>query len=393
MYKPDEIIVMKDIKEEPVTRRILQECSDIPVRYVQSNQSGEIRSASHLLSGIKDLRRRIATGKRILALVSTTDAIGTFQMPDPRMGCPEFPKLVLVSNGCPYRCEWCFLKGTYRGVFPFMAVRVRYDEIKQRIRNTVCRPSKPIMFNNGELRDSLALEHLTHAAESFIPFFGELPNAYLFMLTKSANIEPILDLAHNGHTIIAWSMNAPEVSQEFEVGAPPFERRLEAARRVQAAGYPVRIRLDPIVPLGDWKRRYARTIRRIFERTTPDRITLGTLRFEEASVRNRHSYIPPESCLLREMEKMQPMLEPMQIPTGKKDKNGQMKMKTSVGKVSYSEELRVKVFRFVISEIRRHFDGPLALCKETETVWRSVGLDPACCECVCQYDHAGLFTA
>jgi len=249
------------------------------------------------------------------------------------------------------------------------------------------------MFNNGELQDSLALEHLTHAAESFIPFFGQLPNGYLFMLTKSDNIEPILNLAHNGHTIIAWSMNAPEVSQEFEVGAPPFERRLEAARKVQAAGYPVRIRLDPIVLVGDWKKVYARTVRRIFEQITPERITLGTLRFEQAFINNRHSHIAPGSWLLSGIEKMPPMLEPIQIPTGKKDNNGQMKMKTSVGKVSYPEELRVEVFRFVISEVRRHFDGPVALCKETETVWRSVGLDPAHCECVCQYDHAGLFTA
>ena len=55
------------------------------------------------------------------------------------------------------------------------------------------------------------------------------------------------------------------ISQKFELGAPSFERRLQAAARAQKAGYPVRIRPDPIVPVPGWKEQYAETIRRIFE--------------------------------------------------------------------------------------------------------------------------------
>ncbi|MBL7211073.1 MAG: hypothetical protein ISS61_01705 [Desulfobacteraceae bacterium] len=111
----------------------------------------------------------------------------------------------------------------------------------------------PIMFNSGELADSLALEHLTRAGREFIPWFGKRKNGYLFMLTKSDNVNGILDLPHNGHTVVAWSMNNEAVSGKFEVGAPPFRRRLEAARKVEQAEYPLRIRLDPIVPIEGWK--------------------------------------------------------------------------------------------------------------------------------------------
>jgi spore photoproduct lyase len=104
------------------------------------------------------------------------------------------------------------------------------------------------MYNSGELADSLALEHLTRAGREFIPWFGRTDNGYLFMLTKSDNVEEILDLPHNGHTIIAWSMNNEMVSQKFEIGAPPFKRRLKAAQKVQKSGYRLRIRLEPIVP-------------------------------------------------------------------------------------------------------------------------------------------------
>jgi spore photoproduct lyase len=117
------------------------------------------------------------------------------------------------------------------------------------------------MFNSGELADSLAMEHLTRAGREFIPWFGQSDNGYLFMLTKSDNVDAILDLAHNGRTIIAWSINNERVSRKFELGAPGFERRLEASRNVQEAGYPVRIRLGPIVPFDGWQKAYSQTVR------------------------------------------------------------------------------------------------------------------------------------
>ena len=91
----------------------------------------------------------------------------------------------------------------------------------------------------------MALEHLTRFGQEFIPWFGQSDNGYLFMLTKSDNVNDILDLDHNGHTKIAWSMNNDMVSRKYEIGAPAFDRRLDAAQKVQQAGYPVRVRLDP----------------------------------------------------------------------------------------------------------------------------------------------------
>jgi spore photoproduct lyase len=51
------------------------------------------------------------------------------------------------------------------------------------------------------------MEHLTGAMREFIPWFGQSPNGYLFLLTKNDNVDGILDLPHNGHSIIAWSVN------------------------------------------------------------------------------------------------------------------------------------------------------------------------------------------
>jgi spore photoproduct lyase len=394
MWQPNEIVVTKEVLDESVARRIIERCPGVPIRVAKTSLPRDIKGASQILSRTASLAENIAAGKHVLVLVPTTNnVVGEFEMADPRMGCPHFPKLVTVSNGCPFQCSWCFLKATYRGIFPFMAVHVRYDKIMKKILRHVSGASTPIMFNMGELQDGLALEHLTGAAQTLIPFFGRLPNAFLFLLTKCDSVEPVLDLPHNGHSIIAWSLNAAEVSRQFEIGAPSFERRLAAARRAQEAGYPIRVRLDPIVLLPGWQRMYADTIGRIFAEIAPQRITLGTLRFEEQFYKNREALVGQEAAglrLLTEMKQMVPMLPPMEVPTGNRCKDGRPQMKTSVGKYSYPETLRVEIFRFAISEIRKHFAGPVALCKETVDVWRAVGLDPGRCACVCQYGAADL---
>jgi len=294
-------------------------------------------------------------------------------MPDTRMVCPHFARLKLASNGCFYRCDWCYLKLTYRANFPFIKVAADLDVVKKQLSRRLAKATEPVIFNSGEMADSLALEHLTGSAAELIPWFGQSELGRLFMLTKSTNVDGILDLDHRGHTVAAWSMNAPSVSKKFELGAPAFERRLEAAAKVQAAGYPVRVRLDPIVPGEGWREEYAQTIQRIFEVLLPERITLGTLRFEPGFWSARRTYLSTGDALKEHMDRMVPMFEPREFEG-----------KTKVGKYSYSEAERADIFGFAIDEIRKHSDCTIALCKESAAVWEAVGLPLSRCACACQ---------
>ena len=118
-------------------------------------------------------------------MLPATDVVDTFTMPDDRMICPHFDRLKLASNGCFYQCDWCYLKLTYRAAFPFITVRVQYDKIKEQLHKKLSQTTDPIIFNTGELADSLSMEHLTGAGREFIPWIGNTENGYLFMLTKS----------------------------------------------------------------------------------------------------------------------------------------------------------------------------------------------------------------
>ena len=386
MWQPKEIIIHEKVKNDPVALDIFEKCPGVPRRFVPDARAATVKEASAVLraagTGMLD---QIRAGKTVLFISPAgSQAVDRFRMPDARILCPDFDRLKLASNGCFYQCDWCYLKLTYRAAFPFITVRAEYEKMAKQIERRLAGAGGPVIFNSGELADSLALEHLTGAARWFIPWFGSRGNAWLFMLTKSDQVDAILDLPHNGSTIICWSINNARVSRKFEIGAPPFEARLRAARKVQAAGYPLRLRLDPIVPVEGWQALYAETIEQIFKTVRPERITLGTLRFEEGFCHMQNTLFTTGPELPRLVSEMSPMLPPASGPGGKKPKTG---------KYSFSEEKRSHLFAFAISEIRKYSNCRIALCKESAAVWEKVGLSPSRCSCACQLDSVDMSAA
>ena len=381
-WVPREIIINEQIKNDSATLRILKRCAGVPIKCVENGQNTEIVRASETLRNANgSMLAKILAGKSVMYVAPAGSAVDAFDMPDTRMMCPHVDRLKLASNGCFYQCDWCYLKLTYRAAFPFITVRVQYDQIKEQIQKRINRTTAPVLFNSGELADSLALDHITGAGREFIPWFGTTKNGYLFMLTKSANVNDILNLHHNKHTIVTWSMNEASVSRRFEIGAPSLEHRLGAAEKVQSAGYPVRIRLDPIVPYEGWRDGYAETIRKIFDRISPERVTIGTLRFEEGFFKMRHSLLTSGAELSNLLSGMVPMFPAKQFAGTKRPK---------IGKYSLGEDQRTEIFGFIIDEIRKYSDIPIALCKESREVWNRLGMDVAKCQCVCQFEGADL---
>jgi len=364
LWRPSKIIIDKTVIDDPVTNYIRGQCPNTPVRYVKDGNRKTV-----------GMLKKVLEGKKVVYIVAAEpDVADGSSIPDLLLICPNPNRLKLVSSGCLYRCEWCYLKLTYREQFPVIKVSAQYDMIEKRLEEVLKKLDSPIIFNCGELADSLSMEHLTRAGQRFIPWFAEQEKGYLFMLTKSDNVDDILNLQHNGHTIIAFSINNEAVSQKYEIGVPSFEERLEAAIKVQDAGYPLRLRLDPIVPFNGWKHAYAGTIKRIFEVVKPERVTLRTLWCEKWFYNMRNSIF-----IAHDLQALVESMKPM-IGTG------------LVGKYSFPENQRVDIFQFAIDEIQRYSDCAIALCKETKEVWNKVGLDLSRCKCVCQLDYKDMTT-
>lgn len=176
--------------------------------------------------------------------------------------------------GCPLDCNYCYLRGTMRGK---MKPRfVKFEHLNSALNQAFAKIRVPSIFNSGELSDSL----MNPAIMSQIADkFDHQSTHKLSTLSKFGpkNVKFLVDRPRR-NIICAWSVNAIEVAKKWERAAAPPEKRIEAARMVQEAGYDVRIRFDPIFPIEDWKLHYQDIIYRLIERVTPSRIILGTPR-------------------------------------------------------------------------------------------------------------------
>ncbi len=199
--------------------------------------------------------------------------------------CPHFVELKW-AYGCPFDCSWCYLKGTFR----FLPTKTKpvikdYGKIELHTRRFLEEVTTPEILNTGEIADSLMWEGSNEPFSKFIiPMFEWQSLHKVLFVTKSDNIKHLLEINPHNQAIMSFSLNAEEVAKIWERGAPSVDRRIEAGRRLSQAGYEVRVRIDPMMPIPDWKGCYAALIDQIFANFVPSRITLGSLRGLQSTI-------------------------------------------------------------------------------------------------------------
>ncbi len=171
--------------------------------------------------------------------------------------CCQFYELAW-SNGCPYACDYCYLKGTFRMQGWKGREQTIFTNTKEMIKETRKFLSKeqPSILHTGELSDSLAAPGSDQIMSKLVTLFGVQNKHTLLLLTKSDNVDFLLNLRHNYRTVVGFSINSKRVAKRFEIGAPSTQRRLKAARKCIEAGYPVMVRVDPMIPIEDWEKDY-----------------------------------------------------------------------------------------------------------------------------------------
>jgi len=198
--------------------------------------------------------------------------------------CPHFLELKW-AYGCPYDCAWCYLKGTFRfqpeGTSPVVKP---YEKIELHTRKFLQEVKTPEILNTGEIADSLMNEDTKMPFSKFIiPIFEAQKVHKILFLTKSSNVSNLLEIAPHNQAIISFSLNAIPVAKRWEK-APAVLKRIEAAKKVFDAGYEVRIRIDPMVPIENWAEHYLQLLDILFDNFTPERITLGSLRGLQSTI-------------------------------------------------------------------------------------------------------------
>jgi len=199
--------------------------------------------------------------------------------------CPHFLELKW-ANGCFFNCSWCYLQGTFRflkrGKKPFIK---NWNKISLHLNALFEYNTRPELLNAGELSDSLIGESQNPpASKRLIELFSTQDTYRLLFVTKSDKIDNLLRVEPE-NVIVSFSINAFPVAEKWEKGAPHPTKRIQAAAKLHEYGYPVRLRIDPMVPVKGWRIYYQELIETIFSNFEPERITLGTLRGLATTIR------------------------------------------------------------------------------------------------------------
>jgi len=276
--------------------------------------------------------------------------------------CPSYWHFSPYSF-CPYDCQYCYLAGT-PGVrySPTVKIFLNLSEILDQIDRVVWHLTKPIAFYLGKLQDGLALDPLTGYSRIMIPFFARQKHARLILLTKSTNIEKLLDLNHQHHTILSWSLNPPEICGVFEKNVPSPEERIAAMQKCAKAGYPIRAVIMPIIPIRGWQNIYAKFLENLLEFVPLERITLGQICSYAGALKITERKLGSKNPISNQLEKK----------------------RSGDGRVRFPFKLRVEVYRYLIDIIKKlHPQLHVGLCMEESRTFEALNIESAIGYCNC----------
>ena len=251
--------------------------------------------------------------------------------------------------GCVHKCSYCGLGG-------LLVAGVNTDEYCHWFGKLIEKHPWQLTYLLDDDGDPPGLEPELGCLGELIEYFGTLDNRYLIIHTKTWNTEWMRSLKHNGNTIIVWSISGPTQSRLIEPNAGTTDERIEAARIAQDAGYQIRYKFKPIVPVKGWREDAAYTVRRIFERTNPDVISMACFMW------THFKDLPGKLDM--------DLLDPGFVAAAEAAQEGLTNTLTR----PFPPEVRAEIYRHHYREIRRWNQSiPVSLSTESFSMWKEMG--------------------
>ena len=295
------LYVEEEVLNHPITKRICKQYPNHPV--IVCERYGEVFNKKG-----QNFRLQKQNPSLILA-----KKYSPFLLPTPEEyhigGANNYYFSHLLN--CPFDCRYCFLQGMYQSAHYVWFVN--YEDFqssieKQLQENQNCDPS---YFFSGYDCDSLALEPLTHFVEEFIPFFSRLPNAYLELRTKSTQIQTLLRTEPQKNVITAFSLSPETIVKSIEHKTPTLQRRLKAIQKLQEKGWPIGLRLDPLLYFSNFKEVYREFFELFFSKIKVESlhsVSLGPFRMPKNNFKKLEKLYPEEPLFAFSLENRDSMI-------------------------------------------------------------------------------------
>jgi len=168
--------------------------------------------------------------------------------------------------GCHYRCAYCSLNNP-------VIILMNVEEFVDRLDEDIGKVSGQTLYQYDNYTDTVCFEPEYGGSRLLIEYFARRTGEHLELYVgKSDHVEHLLDLDHRGHTVCCWSLSGRTQTAAFEHRAASPGDRIEAARKSQEAGYPVRFRFSPIIPVRNWQDENRKMIEELFALSLTDAI-------------------------------------------------------------------------------------------------------------------------
>ncbi|MFH1363286.1 MAG: spore photoproduct lyase family protein [Candidatus Omnitrophota bacterium] len=337
-FKPLKILVEKEAKQSQLLKNFQNHCSGVEIE--------EIKLYSDYLK-----KHKFALNELKKPYIFIVKERWDFLKPCPctkyHLGCGYW--ILNLGFGCPYDCSYCFLQHYTNSPGIVLPANLedffeQFDKFSQKIK-------LPIRIGTGEFCDSLALDQITGYSKMLIPYFQN-KNVLFELKTKSTNIKNLLDLRASKNIIISWSLSPEKLAGSEELAAPGLNQRLQAAQKIQAAGYSIGFHFDPIIYSPTWENDYQDLLKSLYQQLKPPLawISLGTLRSNRRLKTVCEQRFPESNIFYGE------------LLTGED------------GKLRYPEFLRQEIYQKMAGWIRQYDSKtPVYLCMENKSLWKTLG--------------------
>lgn len=209
---------------------------------------------------------------------------------------------------CIYDCRYCFLQGMFRSAH--LVCFVNYEDFENAIAEKI-KQHEGAHFFSGYDCDSLALEPVTHFADSVLNFFGRHPNALIELRTKSVQIKSLLNRQPLKNCVVAFSLTPDDVAKKLEHGAPTLNQRLEAMSKLQEEGWKLGLRFDPMIYTESFERQYGELFEQVFSKIKIESVhsvSIGQFRLPKELYERIYRLYPDEKLFSGPLEENRGMV-------------------------------------------------------------------------------------
>ncbi|MBM4048555.1 MAG: hypothetical protein FJ279_25925 [Planctomycetes bacterium] len=284
-----------------------------------------------------------------------------------------------TMSGCPHGCLYC---GTGRDG-KFISITLNLEEYMEKVVGPVieANPWNKVfrMILNGA--DLITFEPEYGLHDLFTRKLAQYEDRYGHFHTGSWNVAWMADLPHRDRLVGVWSTTCEAAARDFEPGTGHAVDRIEAGRKCNEMGIPVRYKFKPVIPVRNWREEYAWILEQALKRSRPE--SIGFCLYIWNTYETMTKTLPVD------------LLDPECVEAARQDadKSKRLDAKTRIEMKGvrtgpFPHRTRAEIYRHLIREARRwDKDVLLYLSTETREMWDELkdelGQDPRAYVCGC----------